>query len=122
MKVVYVRCGFGLALLLASVGCTSVQLRNNTLSQAEAVHQVQQQQVLDNLAMFVVNPNAVPFFSIAGAGQCSVSSQGSASTTLNWIRSGFQSVGLTISGNELIQENFTLAPLNDPDRLARMRC
>src|SRR4051794_11674873 len=66
MKVVYVRNGFALALLLASVGCTSVQLRNNTLSQAEAVHQVQQQQVLDNLAMFVVNPNAVPFFSIAG--------------------------------------------------------
>lgn len=106
----------------ALCGCTHVQLRNNSLNQAHAVHQLQQQQVLDNLAMFVVDPNALPFFTIPGAGTSAVSDQGSASTSLNWLRAGFQSIGLTVGGSRLQQENFTLAPLSDPDKLARMRC
>lgn len=125
MRSIYLRTqpwGCVVVLTLVASGCTHVQLRRNSLGQAQAVHQLQQQQVLDNLAMFVANPDSVPYFTIAGAGQSSVSDQGSASTTLNWLRAGFQSIGFTVSGNRLMQENFTLAPLNDPDQLARMRC
>ena len=104
------------------IGCTHVPLRKNTLHQAQAVHQIQQQQVLDNLAMFASDPNAVPFFTVVGAGTSAITDSGSASTALGWLRTGFQSVGLTISGNRVMQENFTLGPLNEPDALARMRC
>jgi hypothetical protein len=108
------------ALLLS--GCTHVQLRNNTLHQAQAVHEVHLQQVLDNLAMFTMDPDAVPFFTVVGAGTAAVSDTGSASTTLSWIKLGFESVSPTFSASRLSQENFTLAPISDPDKLARMRC
>lgn len=103
-------------------GCTHTQLRFNTLHQAQAVHEIHEQQVLDNLAMFVGDPNAVPFFTVVGAGTAAVSDTANAATPLSWVRTGFQSVGLSISGTRLSQENFTLAPISDPDRLARMRC
>jgi hypothetical protein len=112
------------ALLLVALfaGCTHTQLRFNTLHQAQVVHEIHEQQVLDNLAMFVGDPNAVPFFTVVGAGTAAVSDTANASVPLGWIKAGFQSVGLTISGIRLSQENFTLAPISDPDRLARMRC
>lgn len=103
-------------------GCTHVQLRSNTLHQAQTVHEVHQQEVLDNLAMFTLDPTAVPFFTLVGAGTAAVSDTGTASTPLGWLRSGFQSVGLTLSAQRLSQENFTLAPISDPDKLSRMRC
>jgi len=109
-------------LFLTLVGCTHLQLRNNTFHQAQCAHDLQQQQVLDNLAMFVVDPNSVPFFTIVGSGTSSVTDSGSASTSLSWLRTGFQSVGLNLGGGRVMQESFNIGPLTDPDKLARMRC
>lgn len=109
-------------LFLTLVGCTHLQLRNNTFHQAQCAHDLQQQQVLDNLAMFVLDPNSVPFFTVVGSGTSSVTDSGSASTSLSWLRTGFQSVGLNFGGSRVMQEGFTINPLTDPDKLARMRC
>lgn len=73
---------------LLTTGCTHVQLRNDALNQAGAVHQLQQRQVLDNLAMFVNDPNAVPYFTVVGAATSAVSDTGNASSSLGWLRTG----------------------------------
>ena len=48
------RCLILGCILWAAAGCADVQLRKNSVSEATAVHNLQQQQVLDNLAMFVL--------------------------------------------------------------------
>jgi hypothetical protein len=49
--------------LLAASGCTATQLRKDSVQQAQAVHDMEEQQVLDNLAMFVYDCNSLPYFS-----------------------------------------------------------
>ena len=62
-------------------GCTAVQLRKDTVGEATAVHDLVQQQVLDNLAMFVHDPNSMPYFSYANQGGAQVTDQASANAT-----------------------------------------
>lgn len=52
---------FALAALALSAGCTSERLRQRTVNQAGTLHELQYQQVLDNLALFSVNPAALPW-------------------------------------------------------------
>jgi hypothetical protein len=107
---------------IVTVGCTSAQLRRDTLGEAQVVGQVQQQQVLDNLAMFSANPNALPFFTEVAAGFSQVNDTATGSANPMWVRAGFSSVGSMFSGSRLNQENFTISPVTDPFRLTWMRC
>ncbi|MEM8864785.1 MAG: hypothetical protein AAGF31_04490, partial [Planctomycetota bacterium] len=55
-----------LATTVATTGCTTARaLRHNTVSQANTVADIHQQQVLDNLAKFVHDPYAIPSFAVA---------------------------------------------------------
>ena len=124
-------------------GCTSVQLRKDTVSQATAVHDLVQQQVLDNLAMFVYNPNSMPYFSYANQGGAQVTDQANGSASAGWGRAnlypttpispagftGFipfpfllSSIGLNAGAQRSQQEAFTVTPVNDPRKLELMRC
>ena len=69
-----------LSLAIAS-GCTTMELRKDTIGQMGTVHDLQQQQVLDNLAMFVCNRNSYPYYSTIGPGACTVADQGSLAIT-----------------------------------------
>jgi hypothetical protein len=42
-------------------GCTSARLRQRTINQASTLPELQYQQVLDNLALFAENPEAIPW-------------------------------------------------------------
>ena len=53
-----------LFVMLWLAGCTHVQLKRNTVRQAFTVGDIQQQQVLNNLARFVYDINSLPSFSI----------------------------------------------------------
>ena len=121
-------------------GCTSVQLRKNTVSQAVAVHDLQEQQVLDNLAMFVRDPNSLPYFSFANQSGAQVTDQANGSASAGWGRvnlfptspiggSGIipfpfllSSIGLNAGAQRSQQEAFTVTPVNDPRKLELMRC
>ncbi len=127
-------------ILCVASGCTSVQLRKDTVSQAVAVHDLQQQQVLDNLAMFVRDPNSLPYFSFANQGGAQVTDQANGSASAGWGRvnlfptspiggSGIipfpfllSSIGLSGGGQRSQQEAFTVSPVNDPRKLELMRC
>jgi len=56
-------------------GCAHVPLARNTQRQIRTIVDIQQQQVLDNLAMFTVNLHATPYFAVPNGGGTNVSAQ-----------------------------------------------
>jgi hypothetical protein len=52
---------FLLGSVMLAAGCTSQQLRRSTVNTASTITALQYQQVLDNLAMFYCNPEAMPW-------------------------------------------------------------
>ena len=117
---------FALSALFFSSGCTSWQLRKNTLSQMQTVHDIQQQQVLDNLAMFVCNPNSFPYFSIASQGTSAIADTGTLAVGNMWEKASnvFSFFQLTVNPTASRQatENWTLNPINDSVKLSVMHC
>ncbi len=109
-------------LICLSSGCASVQLRKHTVSQIRTVTDLQYQQVLDNLAMFVAAPDSMPFFSVPSAGGTSISTTGEASNTITWNFLGFLSDAFGLRASRTNAGSWTLAPINDPAKLQRMRC
>jgi hypothetical protein len=119
----------------------STQLRKNCVSQAVAVHDLQQQQVLDNLAMFVHDPNSMPYFSYANQSGAQVNDQANAGASAGWGRVNLypqalqanpvtsvpfpfllSAIGLSGGAQRSQQEAFTVTPVNDPRKLELMRC
>jgi hypothetical protein len=113
-----------------TTGCTSMALERNTDGQFRTVHSLYEQQVLDNLAMFVHDPGSLPYFNVLSTGANQVVDQGSISSVLTLARvlegarqlfmvsSNATTVGLQRSS----QENWTANPVTDPRRLELMQC
>jgi hypothetical protein len=68
---------FGLA--LAASGCTQVQLARSTINQGNTLADMQRRQVLDNLAMFRADPDALAWHLKLRGGLVQVADQGSVS-------------------------------------------
>ncbi|PWT77459.1 MAG: hypothetical protein C5B59_03980 [Bacteroidetes bacterium] len=116
-----------------SVGCMHIPLRNNSDNQARTVSDLYQQEVLNNLAMFVHEPNSLPYFSFANQGATGMMDQGTIGIAPTWGRpyaastppSGtfvLASFAPTLTGQRTGFENFTMTPVNDPRKLELMRC
>jgi hypothetical protein len=119
---------------LLAAGCqTHLSLRNNTVKTTSTLTDLNYQQVLDNLAMFVANPSAMPSIAILNAGTVTVADQKSInanatySPTLTFSQqagSGLPilSILLNPSGSRNVTENWSLLPVTDVDNLRRIRC
>jgi hypothetical protein len=70
-----------ICLLLAS-GCTSEQLRHNTLNQTATLPDIQHQVVLSNLAAFAYDPFAIPFHATPSDGTTQIQDNGSITSQL----------------------------------------
>lgn len=131
-------CALACALLF-SFGCTHVQLQKNVIRESWTLAQIQQQQVLNNLAMFVYDYNSLPSFAIPNQGSAQVTDQGQAGLNTGFgrpITGGssatftprnfglflLNSLGLSGTAQRSCQEAFTLTPINDPRKLELMRC
>ena len=108
-------------LLLLTCGCTTVPLRKNSVAEARAVCDMETQEVLDNLAKFVCDPNSMPYFSYPNQNSASVADTGTGQNTtiLSFpaVTSAFQ-----ISASRQVTDGFTITPINDPRKLELMRC
>ena len=143
MSANHARYLIALCLLGVTAGCTHIQLRKNATNQAISVGELQQQQVLDNLAMFVHDYNSMPYFSYPNQGAAVVIDQGTAGITPSFgrpITSGLQfakptffrppffldfmlnSLGLSATAQRQCQESYTMTPINDPRKLELMHC
>ncbi|HQU46575.1 MAG TPA: hypothetical protein PK867_27460, partial [Pirellulales bacterium] len=90
------------------------------------VGDIHQQQVLDNLAMFVYNPNSLPTFSYPNQSSSNVTDTGTLQGSGGFGRSSgpflFNMLGSMLTGQRQAAEAFTLNPVNDPRKLELMRC
>lgn len=113
---------FTLALLATVVGCTHTQLWYNTVNQAETVADVHTQQVLDNLAKFAHNPNALPHFSFPNSGLAQVTDNARGNTRFDFSPRSLSTWFFGVDGSRTNAESYTLTPVNDPRKLELMRC
>jgi hypothetical protein len=108
-------------------GCQTVQLRIGSINQAGSYGNIQEQQVLDNLAKFVYDINSLPTFAFSGQGNNAVTDQVSLGSTTTWERIaeglyGWFSSTLEPFAQRQANQNWVLQPVNDPRRLDLMRC
>ncbi|HEY1599106.1 MAG TPA: hypothetical protein VGG64_05860 [Pirellulales bacterium] len=95
------------------------------MNQARTWTDIQYEQVLDNIAMFVNNPGSMPYFAGVGGGVSDIKDYGSVGASSNWAFpfntfSYFnQAVGLNASRQR--NENWSLAPVYQAPKLADMR-
>jgi hypothetical protein len=120
--------------LLATSGCqTHLALRDDTLRTTATLTDLNYQQVLNNVALFVANPSSLPSVSVINAGTVTVADQktGNASATYSPTLTFAQQGGgalpiLTLlfnpSGQRIVTENWSLVPVTDVDNLRRIRC
>jgi hypothetical protein len=125
---------FVLALLPALGGCaTHASLRDNTTRTTATLTDLNYQQVLNNVAMFVSNPSALPSVAVVNSGTVTVTDQKAYSTsatyspTLPFSQQGGGALPiLTLLFNPNVQrqltENWTVTPVTDIDNLRRIRC
>src|SRR5262249_22822022 len=123
-----------LAVLFVTSGCqTHLALRDNTVRTTGTLTDLNYQQVLDNVAMFVANPSSMPSVSIINAGTVTVGDQktfnasATYSPTLTFAQQGGGALPiLTLlfnpSGQRNVTENWSLVPVTDVDNLRRIRC
>jgi hypothetical protein len=101
-----------------------IPLRNNTANQARSISDLYQQQVLNNLAMFVQDPNSLPHFSYVNMGASGIEDQNNGTLGLGFTNPPFNLAALTAGffRQRTGSENFTMTPVNDPRKLELMRC
>ncbi|MDZ4849541.1 MAG: hypothetical protein SGI77_09615 [Pirellulaceae bacterium] len=110
---------FGLALLQ---GCAHHQLRFNTAGHAKTVADVHTQQVLDNIAKFVANPNSLPHFEFPNQGGSGVTDDANGATGANFNPFGLTGWSIGAGARRTSNVSFTMTPVNDPRKLELMRC
>jgi hypothetical protein len=123
-----------LALLPVAGGCAAhASLRDNTVRTAATLTDLNYRQVLNNVAMFVSNPSAMPAVAVVNSGTVTVTDQKAYSTsatyspTLPFSQQGGGALPiLTLFFNPSVQrqltENWTMVPVTDVDNLRRIRC
>lgn len=117
----YLRVGIALVICFAS-GCAHHRLAGNSVRHAETISEVQEQQVLDNLALFCSDPGALPHFATPSGGATGVSENKTASSSLGFNATTLTSVSPSLNGTLGLTENWTLSPVNNPQKLNLIRC
>jgi hypothetical protein len=72
------------ALCAASAGCQHVALEHRTTAQASTLADLHHKEVLDNIAVFVTNPDAMPFYMTAGSANTSVDRSAGVDSSFGW--------------------------------------
>ena len=105
-------------------GCTHLQLERSTNNQIRTLTDLQYTQVLSNVAMFQRNPDALPFFALTASGIAQITDMGSSTDTaiLNVLPGGVWGGNFGGMVSRAVQENWTVTPVTDPDKLKTMRC
>jgi uncharacterized membrane protein YgcG len=122
-----------ICIVAGSCGCLQTQLRNSTVSLSTTTNDLIYGQVLDNLALAIDNPTALPYFNMPASGTVQIQQsltatytpQWAVATTANAFHVGqwlFNQQQLAIAPQQLDQEAWQTTPVADPDRLFLMHC
>jgi hypothetical protein len=109
------------AVLMNTVGCAHLHLRNNATRQANTTADIYEQQVLDNLARFVNNPHATPSFSVFDQASNAINDSGGMTLGSGFLTGRFFAP-ISSTGSRASNNSFTLKPVVAPNRLLLMQC
>jgi hypothetical protein len=120
------------AALILFCGCqTHANLCSNSAAVVTTLTDVNYRQILDNVALFTANPDAMPAVAVFNAGTVNVQDSRSAgisvfySPTLPFsLQGGTDILNLTpgVHAQRQVTENWTMLPVTDSDNLRRLRC
>jgi hypothetical protein len=105
----------------ACAGCTSLALERRTLQQEATPTDIRYQEVLNNLAMVAHDPATLPAYSSIFAGSCQITDIATfvSNTTFG---PGAAAQVLNPQYNRAVLGNWTLDPINVPEKLEAIRC
>lgn len=107
---------------LAASGCTHHQLRRSAVGQVGTVADIYQQQVLNNLAKFAHDPNALPDFGVPTDGLAQVDDGVNFNNDWTWALLGGETGVFKLGADRGIRQSWSLTPVQDPRKLELMRC
>ena len=114
------------AVLLAIIvvnGCHSRDfIARNVTQQTTTVNDILQQQMLDNLAIFAKNKDALPSLTVVGEGSAEVTDTTGVCPTLTISTAGLPSGSLGANRSQAVIAGWKLEPCVTAGRLARLRC
>jgi hypothetical protein len=106
----------GALVLMALPGCTSLRLQHSIASQAKTLTDLHYQQVLNNLAMFSVNPYLLPAHVTVRDGSAQIQDFGSlgAMAALGWTDKAHAWTGTpSVSASRTVVEQWGVSPVAD---------
>jgi hypothetical protein len=104
-----------LIFLLLSCGCTHIKLQRKTINQGSTLSAIQHQQVLDNLAMFACDPNALAWHVKVIGGVVQVADQGTVAAVPAAVGTA-QLTGTLLAGRNVL-EQWNVDTVIEPDDL-----
>lgn len=119
---------------IVTAGCATHRvLSQHTVAANLTTADIYYQQVLNNVARFVVNPASMPSFSVIAAGTVNIEDAHEASIsptyspTLSAVQQGggalpILSILFGINARRSVTENWSTAPITDSDNIRRLRC
>jgi hypothetical protein len=108
--------------LLGVTGCNSEQLRFTTLRLGRTIPELQERQVIDNLARLAADPERLPYYTVINQGTANIQDTGSAGVyELNFQPHVGTLASLNGSVSRQVTGNWSLNPMSNPDRLRAMR-
>jgi len=112
------------AVVVAGSGCTATSLERYTLSQVRSNADERFSEVLNCLASVAADPTALPSFALLADGTTRVQDTASISAPTTWTRAlgGFATQTLMPTAARSPQEQWTISPVAEHDRLEALRC
>jgi hypothetical protein len=108
-------------------GCQHTMLTHRTVGQTATLNDLYSQQVLNNIALFSCQPDALPTFAVADQGVTNLQREAAAAGTVGWERIApavlpLKSVSVNPGVRASAQEQWSTSPSNAPEVLGVMRC
>lgn len=102
-----------------AIGCTHMQLRRSTVRQATTLTELQYQQVLNNLAMFICDPYALPSHVAIKAGTTQAADTGTGGVLPGGSTSSL--IQPAITGTRTVVEQWNTVPITDDTTLGLLQ-
>lgn len=100
-------------------GCATHQLQSSTVATGRTATEILYSMVLDNLAMFVVEPNALPWHIKITQGAITIND--SFTPTLSYVKAAAISRTVQLAGSQSAQVSWTVVPVVDKTTLVALQ-
>lgn len=115
-----IRLAMFILCLIPLTGCTSKFLRRRTNAQISTLTDLTYKQVMENIAMFECNPESLAHFAVITSGLSQATDGINGGGNINWTLE--PRYMLSAGGSRNRTENWTLEPIQESGKLARLSC